>query len=83
MKKLNAIELLELPVSTNNVLRRAGFYSVEDLLRKVQSYRELARVRHVGKKRAQEILVAMEAKGFYVEHLKKGWRGAPVARCQG
>ena len=70
-ERKNAIELLELPVSTNNVLRRAGFYSVEDLLRKVQSYRELARVRHVGKKRAQEILVAMEAKGFYVEHLKK------------
>jgi len=33
---------------------------------------ELARVRHVGKKRAQEILVTMEAKGFYVEHLKRG-----------
>lgn len=47
-------------------------HDTEDLLRKVQSYRELARVRHVGKKRAQEILVAMEAKGFYVEHLKKG-----------
>ena len=33
--------------------------------------RELARVRHVGKKRAQKILVAMESRGFYVEHLKR------------
>lgn len=71
MLKKNAIEVLELPVSTSNVLRKAGFYSVEDLLHKVQNYKELARVRHVGKKRAQEILVAMEAKGFFVEHLKR------------
>jgi len=29
----------------------------------------LAKVRHVGKKRAQEILVTMEAKGFWSIHI--------------
>ena len=38
----------------------------------VLNYKELVKVRNVGRKRAQEILVALEAKGFYVEQLKKG-----------
>ena len=50
------VEYLELSVRSTNALRRAGFFTVGDVVTRITSYKDLERIRNCGKTSVSEIM---------------------------